>query len=111
MLSLARSEDVVTPLELGESEPQLVWLAQVALGAISKLEMKKFRPGPEQELSHREREVLRWTAAGKTAGEVATILGITERTVNFHISSTLKKLKVTNKAQAAVTAMMLNMLF
>ena len=35
-------------------------------------------------LSHREREILQWTADGKSSGEIAIILSISESTVNFH---------------------------
>lgn len=110
MLSLARSHDALCASELDESETKLVWLAHAAHGAISNLEMRKYRPAPGRELSAREREVLRWTAAGKTAGEIATILGITERTVGFHVASALQKLNAVNKTQAVMTAMALNLL-
>ena len=58
----------------------------------------------------REREVMRWTAAGKTAYEVGRILGITTRTVNFHVASVLEKLNVPNKTQAAVKATVLDLM-
>lgn len=111
MFSLARSDEALSSEELDTSEPRLVWLAHLAHGAISSMELEKHRPKPTQELSTREREVLRWTAAGKTAGEVAAILGISERTINFHVTSALTKLNAVNKTQAVMTAMMLDMLF
>jgi len=52
-------------------------------------------------LSARELECLRWAAVGKTSWETAHILGVSERTVNFHFSNVFGKLKVNNK-QAAV---------
>ena len=36
-------------------------------------------------LSDREREVLSWTAQGKTAGEIGSILSISARTIEWHI--------------------------
>ncbi|HEX6834480.1 MAG TPA: autoinducer binding domain-containing protein [Rudaea sp.] len=111
MLSLARSDDTISSQELDETEPRLLWLAHAAHGVIAGIEMDKLRAHPAQELSAREREVLRWTAVGKTAGEVAAILGISERTINFHVTSALGKLNAVNKTQAVATAMMLNMLF
>lgn len=38
-------------------------------------------------LSERQRECLVWTARGKTASEVAAILGISEETVNQHLKT------------------------
>lgn len=64
----------------------------------------------EEELSEREREVLRWTAAGKTTSEIGTILGITARTVTFHITCIRLKLNAVNKTHAVVKAIMLNLL-
>ena len=111
ILSLARSEEALTARELGKVEAQLVWLSHVAHGAISHVEMRNLRAPTDRDLSPREREILRWTAAGKTAGEIGLILGISVRTVNFHIASTLVKFKVTNKTQAVITAAMLGMLY
>ncbi|MHB1056957.1 MAG: autoinducer binding domain-containing protein [Rhodanobacter sp.] len=108
MLSLARSHHLVTESELAATEAKLVWLSHVVHGTISAMNISK--PGPDQELTAREREVLRWTAAGKTADEVGTILGISERTVTFHITSSLVKLDVVNKTQAVAKALLLNIL-
>jgi len=55
-------------------------------------------------LSCREREVLRWLAEGKTASEVALILNISERTVNFHTNSAVKKTGQPNKTSAIIHA-------
>lgn len=110
MLSLARSQHLVTESELASTEMKLVWLSHVVHGLISVAELEKLRPEPDHELTLREREVLRWTAAGKTADEVGTILGISERTVTFHITSSLVKLNVVNKTQAVAKALLLDFL-
>ena len=71
------------------------------------------RPDPahrQVELSERERDVLRLTAAGKTSSEAATDLGITVRTVTYHVANLLLKLRVANKTQAVVAAMNLGLL-
>jgi LuxR family quorum-sensing system transcriptional regulator SolR len=111
ILSLARSEDALTESELDKVEARLVWLSHAAHGAISNVEMRTLHAPTERDLSPREREILRWTAAGKTAAEIGLIVGISERTVNFHIASTLTKFNVANKTQAVVTAVMLGMLY
>lgn len=50
-------------------------------------------------LSERERECLFWVSEGKTSWEVAKILGITERTVNFHLNSAIRKTGCRNRYQ------------
>lgn len=55
-------------------------------------------------LTAREREVLVWSANGKSAGEVAAILGITERTVTAHVANAAGKLGAVNKTQAVARA-------
>jgi DNA-binding CsgD family transcriptional regulator len=62
------------------------------------------------ELTERERDVLRWTAAGKTSSETGTILGISARTVNYYMTSILLKLNAVNKTHAVVKAVMLDLL-
>jgi len=63
------------------------------------------------DLSDREIDVLRWTAEGKTSAEIAVILDISERTVNFHVNSVVAKLGATNKTSAAVRAAMLGLIW
>jgi len=110
MLSLARSHQTVTSLELAETEMKLVWLSKVVHGLIGSVEMQRLMPVSDGELTARECEVLRWSAAGKTADEIGKILGISERTVTFHITSSLSKLHVSNKTQAVAKALLLGML-
>jgi LuxR family quorum-sensing system transcriptional regulator ExpR len=60
-------------------------------------------------LSPREKEVLFWASAGKTYGEVATILAIREGTVKFHIRNIIEKLGVVNAKHAISRAMELKL--
>ncbi len=55
-------------------------------------------------VSAREIDCLKWMAAGKTAWEVSTILGISERTVRFHLNAAREKLKCTTTTQAVAKA-------
>jgi DNA-binding CsgD family transcriptional regulator len=55
-------------------------------------------------LSTREREVLKWLKLGKTSWDISVILRISERTVNYHVSNIMKKLDVTNRLQAVLEA-------
>jgi len=51
-------------------------------------------------VSARELDCLRWMAAGKSAWEASVILGISERTVRFHLNSAREKLDCTTTTQA-----------
>jgi DNA-binding NarL/FixJ family response regulator len=55
-------------------------------------------------LSPREVECLTWSARGKTSAEIGTILGITKRSVDFHIDNACRKLNVATRTEAAVKA-------
>lgn len=54
-------------------------------------------------LTTRELTCLHWAAVGKTSWEVGIILGLTERTINFHVHNACRKLGVHGR-QAAITA-------
>ena len=53
-------------------------------------------------LSRRERDVLDQIALGKTNNDIASVLHISTRTVKFHVTSILAKLKVRNRTEAAL---------
>ena len=55
-------------------------------------------------LHDREIETLTWAARGKTSAEIAIILGVAKRTVDFHIDSAREKLGVATRIEAAVQA-------
>jgi DNA-binding CsgD family transcriptional regulator len=57
------------------------------------------------DLSEREREVLYWCAKGKTAWEMAAILGLSRRTVEHYKAQACKKLVAVNDTHAVVKAM------
>lgn len=61
-------------------------------------------------LTGREREVLYWTAQGKGCWETGLIVGISERTVKFHLQNVYRKLNVVNRAQAVAKAAQINLL-
>jgi len=56
-------------------------------------------------LTPRERECVRWVAAGRTSREIADILGIAEGTAAQHVASVRRKLQTSTRAHAAVRAM------
>ena len=61
-------------------------------------------------LTPRELDALRWTLEGKTAWEVGAVLGISERTVVFHVTNAMHKLDCVNKQQAALKALRLGLI-
>jgi DNA-binding CsgD family transcriptional regulator len=55
-------------------------------------------------ISARELECLKWIAEGKTAWEAGVILGISERTVRFHLNAAREKLDCLTTTQAVAKA-------
>jgi len=56
------------------------------------------------ELNDREVEALTWVARGKTSMEIAQILGLTKRTVDFHIDNARAKLGAATRTEAVIKA-------
>lgn len=61
-----------------------------------------FHPLPQ--LSERKNEVLKWMVEGKRNSEIAIILNLSPRTVEYHVQEILKELAVENRATAIVRA-------
>jgi LuxR family transcriptional regulator, quorum-sensing system regulator CviR len=57
-----------------------------------------------RQLTLRELTILNWVKNGKTNWEIAQIMGITERTIRFHVESIFSKLDVTSRSQAVAKA-------
>jgi LuxR family transcriptional activator of conjugal transfer of Ti plasmids len=55
-------------------------------------------------LSQRERQCLAWAARGKTLAEAAVLMGITPRTVEFHLENARRKLGAVTIAHAVAQA-------
>jgi DNA-binding CsgD family transcriptional regulator len=55
-------------------------------------------------LTPRQRECLQWARAGKSSWDIGQILGISERTVVFHIEQACKRLGVKTRQQAIMEA-------
>src|ERR1700722_5499804 len=56
------------------------------------------------DLNEREIEVLTWAARGKTSAEIAKILDLTKRTVDFHIDNAREKLGAATRTEAVIKA-------
>jgi len=57
-------------------------------------------PTQGQPLSRRETECIRLIAKGLSSSQAGTVMGITERTVEFHVGNLLSKLGATNRREA-----------
>ncbi|WP_110186511.1 LuxR family transcriptional regulator [Pokkaliibacter plantistimulans] len=60
--------------------------------------------------SQREAEVLRWLHEGKSSWEIGVILGISERTVKFHVANMCRRLNVCNRMHLVSKAMHMKIL-
>ncbi len=56
------------------------------------------------ELNDREVEILTWVARGKTSAEIAQIIGLTKRTIDFHIDNARTKLGAATRTEAVIKA-------
>jgi LuxR family transcriptional activator of conjugal transfer of Ti plasmids len=69
----------------------------------------RFQIKPNQpeniQLTQRERQCLWWTARGKKTPEVASILGVSKRTVVFHLENARAKLQSATITQAVAQAL------
>lgn len=110
LLTLSRSHDDLGRKEVTENSGKLFWLAQLVHQKMADLLVPKLMPETGIVLSAREKEVLRWTADGKTSYEVSEIMKISERTVNFHVNNAVEKLGTSNKTAASVKAALLNLI-
>jgi DNA-binding CsgD family transcriptional regulator len=88
----------------------IAWTSQRIHSEIAQLLMRRFVPEASANITQREKEVLRWTADGKTTSEIAQILTLTGTTVNFHLKNATMKLDAANKTQAAIKAVTLGIL-
>jgi DNA-binding response OmpR family regulator len=93
---LGADDYVVKPIDFDVLDTIII--ARLAGVARSELWPKRVR------LNDREVEALTWVARGKTSAEIATVLGLTKRTIDFHLDSARAKLNAATRAEAAIRA-------
>jgi LuxR family transcriptional regulator len=103
MVTFARSCQSLTTQELDIKQLKMKWLAQVAHFTLSRF-FRSHGTIEKQILSNREIEVLKWSADGKSAQDIADILNLSKNTIDFHIKNSVTKLQVPNKTAAVVRA-------
>lgn len=62
------------------------------------------------DLTERERDILMWSAEGKSTYSIGEILSISENTVKYHLKNIYRKLNVTDRIQAVIKAIFLGLI-
>nr|WP_263323670.1 response regulator transcription factor [Neobacillus sp. Marseille-Q6967] len=65
---------------------------------------KQVQPAVFPQLTEREREVLDHIARGKNNADIASVLGLNQKTVRNHVSNILSKLHASDRAQVIIMA-------
>jgi LuxR family transcriptional activator of conjugal transfer of Ti plasmids len=71
----------------------------------TRLKTRAGSPTTAALLSQRERQCLAWAAHGKTAADIAILVGIAPRTVVFHLENARRKLGAASIAQCVAEAL------
>jgi LuxR family quorum-sensing system transcriptional regulator CciR len=92
-----------------EAPGDRLYLAQIVGGlafeAARRLVMARPLPADRPHLTDRQRECVYWAARGKTDGEIAGILGISQETVILHLKQARARYGVFKRTQLAVHAL------
>jgi len=107
VISFASSFDDVDPVHRMSHLSTLAWQFHIAFAEIAQPPEQDM---PKIQLSAREREVLQWTAEGKSSWDIGMILQISDNTVNYHIKNAIRKLGTTSRTVAVVKAIRLNLI-
>jgi LuxR family transcriptional regulator len=110
LLTLARPHDELSGAELAENTLKMSWLSKLSHEGLSHLLLNKLIPESGVTLTARERDVMLWTAEGKTSSDVGDIMNISDSTVNFHINNAVRKLGACNKTAASIKAVVLRLI-
>jgi LuxR family transcriptional regulator len=109
LLTLCRSAEPLTTSELQAKETPMRWLVQVAHVSLSRAILALENPACAA-LTAREREVLQWSADGKSAQDIADILNLSKSAVDFHLKNSIQKLNAPNKTAAVARAALMGWL-
>ncbi|UUN87603.1 autoinducer binding domain-containing protein [Pseudomonas extremorientalis] len=103
LLSLARKNTSIQDPEWEALKPLIKAFSETVGYRIFELE-DALANTLDIELGQKEKEVLRWTADGKTSEEIGRILNVTADAVNFHLRNIQKKMGACNRVQAVTYA-------
>lgn len=102
ILKDADADDVAAAIRAAHNDE--VHLDPAAARILAKGMRSRVEGQPVDALTERELEVLSLVGHGRSNKEIATDLGITERTARTHVSNILGKLGLTDRTQAALYA-------
>src|SRR6476661_240189 len=102
ILKDADADDVAAAIRAAHNDE--VHLDPAAARVLAKGMRTRFEQQPVESLTERELEVLSLVGHGRSNKEIATELGITERTARTHVSNILGKLELQSRTQAALYA-------
>lgn len=102
-LSFSRRHGGVTDTEGARIGIAFKWMLDILVETLIRIE-DDIVVGEATSLTRREKEILQWTADGKSSGEISMILDISENTVNFHLKGIQRKFHAPNKTFAAAYA-------
>lgn len=100
-------EDLLAAVESRLERADVVRTRVAAAAAQASFNPDFSSPEPLQrqlQLTPREAEVLLWVAQGKSNGDVATILAMSEKTVKQHLGSVFQKIGVEGRTAATLRA-------
>lgn len=114
----ARSKLIVGPLRKAPagaivdvpSPDGMRLLAHAMHIAVQRVVIPRLLANIAPRLTERELTCLHWVAQGKSDGVVATILGVSDSAVHFHMTNVLRKLGVATRTQAVAKALALRLL-
>lgn len=94
---LGASGDTITSIDFD-------MLTAIIAARLAVVERRETQPEGEA-LNERELQTLTWAARGKTSAEIAQLLRLSKRTVDFHIDNARTKLGTITRIEAIIKAM------
>ncbi|MBZ9781799.1 LuxR C-terminal-related transcriptional regulator [Pseudomonas sp. REP124] len=101
--SVARRGNLVSSKEASDLKSKLKHLIEI-FAESTAFQCAGGRDAQRILFTDRERQILQWSAEGKSSAEVGIILDICPDTVNFHLNNIKRKLGVSNKTSAVAYA-------
>jgi len=101
---------------LAEAAVELIWAvhrnAILAVAHSMHLKITQFpQPSRHRPLTDRQREALEWVADGKTAQDIAILMGVSSAMVEKHLRLAREALNVETTAQAVAKGAIMNVIF